>query len=100
MLSKKFQRTKCKVTFSLPESAASAPSRVYLVGDFNAWDEQATPMAYKAGKYSATLDLALNQTYQYRYLIDGQDWRTDADADEFAPNPFHSDNSVVKTYAN
>ncbi len=101
MIKKKFLKTKCKVTFELPGAIAEASERVFLVGDFNNWDEQETPMERtKSGTFSITLDLDLNREYQYRYLVNGLDWHNDWDADKYLPNPFSGDNSVVSTYAN
>ena len=102
MLKKKFLKTKCKVTFELPESLADGAMTVYLVGDFNNWDERATVMekqSVKKGgtKYSITLDLDLDKEYHYRYLVNGTDWHNDWDADKYVPNPFSGDNSVVIT---
>jgi 1,4-alpha-glucan branching enzyme len=101
MFKKKFLKTKCKVTFELPEAVAERADSVYLVGDFNNWDEQATPMEKKKGnRFSVTLDLEPNREYQYRYLVNGQNWENDWEADKYVPNPFSGDNSVVTTFAN
>lgn len=98
MVKKKFLKTKCKVTFEAPESAEGA-EEVYLVGDFNNWDERATLMEKKKGdRFTITLDLELNREYQYRYLINGKDWHNDTQADRYVPNPFSEYNSVVSTY--
>lgn len=104
MFKKKFLKTKCKVTFELPEGIAEGADEVYLVGDFNNWDERSTPMgkATKKAKtrFAITLDLDLNREYQYRFLINGVDWHNDWEADKYVPNPFSGDNSVVTTYTN
>jgi 1,4-alpha-glucan branching enzyme len=98
-LSKRYLKTKdvCKVTFKLPRDAAPSAKRVHLVGDFNAWDAQATPMKkLKNGEYSATLDLTAGRRYQFRYLIDDRAWENDWHADEYVPTPYgNGDNSVV-----
>jgi len=102
MLKKKFLKTKCKVTFELPDTLTEHTETVYLVGDFNDWDERATIMEKTSGKrtgtrFSITLDLDLNTEYQYRYLVNGTDWHNDWDADRYESNPFSGDNSVVTT---
>ncbi len=102
MLKKKFLKTKCKVTFELPATLAENAEVVYLVGDFNDWDERATVLDKQTTKkngttFSITLDLDLNQEYQYRYLVNGTDWHNDWDADKYLPNPFSGDNSVAVT---
>jgi 1,4-alpha-glucan branching enzyme len=99
MLKKKFLKTKCKVTFELPSGIAEKVDTVYLVGDFNNWDEKSTPMEKKKSTYAVTMDLDLNREYQYRYLVNEDHWHNDWEADKYVPNPFHGDNSVVTTYA-
>jgi 1,4-alpha-glucan branching enzyme len=96
MLKKQFLKTKCKVTFVLPEDVAANVQTVYLVGDFNNWDEKATPMDKKGKSFQTTIDLQLEKDYQFRYLVDGQ-WHNDWHADRYVANPFSGDNSVVST---
>jgi 1,4-alpha-glucan branching enzyme len=99
MLKKQTLKTKpvCKVTFTLHESVKA--ETVHLVGDFNNWDEKATPMkqAKKNGPFSITLELESGKEFQFRYLVDGTTWHNDWDADKYVPNPFSGDNSVVTT---
>jgi 1,4-alpha-glucan branching enzyme len=99
MIKKKFLKTKCKVTFELPEGIDGA-EEVYLVGDFNEWDERNLQMekSKKGNKFSYTLDLELGREYQYRYLVNGKDWHNDWHADKYVANPFMGDNSVVSTH--
>ena len=84
-----------KVTFwthAMPEA-----STAYLVGDFNDWDETATAMQQlKDGRFKVVMKLDPSNSYQFRYLVDGE-WHNDHDADEYVPNPFSGDNSVVIT---
>lgn len=97
MLKKQNGRGKSvKVTFSLPTEIQG--ENAYLVGDFNNWDEQATPMKHDGAKgFSATVMLEKGREYQFRYLIDGREWHNDWQADTYVPNPFSGDNSVVIT---
>lgn len=98
MLKKQFLKTKpvCKVTFSLPPSVQG--DSVHLVGDFNSWDEQATPMKrQKDGGFTVTLDLEKGKEFQFRYLVNGSEWHNDWEADRYVPNPFSGDNSIVMT---
>jgi 1,4-alpha-glucan branching enzyme len=98
-LQKRYVKTRgvSKVTFRLPADAASAAARVALVGDFNGWDPQATPMTrLKNGEYKITLDLEPGREYGYRFLIDGRIWENDREADKYAPSGFaDAENSVV-----
>ena len=96
-------KTKVRVTFELPAELAQNAENVFLAGDFNEWDETATPMDRKVDKksgkrFTLTLDLTLGKEYQYRYLLDGTNWQNDWDAEKYVPNPFSGDNSVVLTY--
>ena len=91
-------RPESKVTFRLPAEAAPEGTAVYLVGDFNNWDPTATPMErLKSGDYKVTLDLPVERTYAFRYLIDGQVWENDWEADAYAPSGLgHEENSLVE----
>jgi 1,4-alpha-glucan branching enzyme len=96
MLKKQYFKTKstAKVTFSLP--AAVQGDNVFLVGDFNNWDEKATKMKReKDGSFNITLELQQGREYQFRYLVNGSEWHNDWQADKYVPNPFSGDNSVV-----
>lgn len=82
-----------RVTFELPSCLWA--DRIYLIGDFNQWDEQSTPMRQERdGVWRARVDLPAGNRYQFRYMIDGQ-WRTDYHADGFAQGHYGVDNSVV-----
>jgi 1,4-alpha-glucan branching enzyme len=86
----------CKVTFSVPKQAAGSATNVNLVGDFNDWDRDTTPMKrLKNGTFTATLTLEPNKEYHFRYLVDGQRWENDWHADKYVPNAHGSDDSVV-----
>ena len=98
MLKKQYfkNKTTCKVTFYTP--AAIEAETIYLVGDFNEWSEQATPMdKLKDGRFKVTLDLEKDAEYQFRYLVNGSEWHNDWEADKYVPNPYTGDNSVVVT---
>lgn len=38
----------------------------------------------KSGAWKATLDLPVDRTYAFRYLIEGQIWENDGEADGYA----------------
>jgi len=98
-MKKRFLKTKpvCKVTFELPQEAARGARKVALVGEFNDWDGDSTPMKRrKDGSYSITLDLPADREYQFKYLIDGDCWENDWQADKYLPSRMGDcDNSVV-----
>ncbi|HMM27348.1 MAG: isoamylase early set domain-containing protein [Chloroflexota bacterium] len=100
MLKKQYlKRGTVKVDFVLPSAIAAEASSAYLVGDFNNWDESATPMTkLKNGTFKVTLELEPGRDYKFRYLVNGDQWHNDWDADRYEPNPFSGDNSVVSTH--
>ena len=86
----------CKASFYLPKEVGA--KKAYLVGDFNDWNEKATPMTQlKSGQWKAEIKLDAGQEYQYRFLVNGSDWHNDWEADKYAPNPHGEENSVVVT---
>lgn len=87
----------CKVTFKVPRSLANGAQHITLAGDFNNWDPGATPMkGLKSGEFTATLDLETGREYQFRYVIDGESWVSEPEADKQVPNPFgDGQNSVL-----
>lgn len=96
MLKKQYYKTKdtCKVTF-VANKALEAES-VHLVGDFNQWSQEETPMKrQKDGSFTVTLQLERGKEYQFRYLVNGSEWHNDWQADKYVPSPFQGDNSVV-----
>lgn len=92
---KKFLKTKpvCKVTFSLPIENAN---EVYLVGDFNKWDKNATPLKkLKKGGFKANLDLPIDQNYQYRFIVDGK-YTNDTEAEALVFNEYaNTENCLI-----
>lgn len=97
MLKKKYLKSKdvCKVTFYTASELEA--KEVNLVGDFNEWSKTATPMEpLKDGRFKVTVDLPKDSQHQFRYLVNESEWHNDWDADEYVPNPFSGDNSVVE----
>lgn len=90
-------RKSCKVTFRLPRIAAPDANDVCIVGDFNDWNIYANPMKkLKKGDFTITLNLKPGREYQFRYLIDGDKWENDWNADKYVKSPYgDSDNSVI-----
>src|SRR5271157_6078488 len=67
--------------------------QVYLVGDFNDWDEKSLPM--QPIKWHWILDIYLSQgEYEFKYLA-GKLWWNDNEAHKYVPNCWGSENSVV-----
>lgn len=97
MIRKQYLKSKsvCKVTFVLPDAIQA--DTVNLVGDFNDWNELATPMQRRNGEFRVSLDLDPGCEYQFRYLVNGAEWHNDWHADGYVPNPYCGENSVVQT---
>lgn len=76
----------------LPASARE----VSLVGDFNGWDEQATPMVQRAadGTWSARVPLEPGR-HTYAFVVDGQQWLVDPLAPQVPDAGFGPTNAVI-----
>ena len=94
MLKKRLEGTVVRVTFNIP--APLTAQTITLVGEFNNWNETATPLLRSGEGWSTTMDLPPNHSFQYRYLADGR-WLNDWSADRYEPNEFGGANSVVYT---
>lgn len=95
---KKYLKTKpvCKVKFVAPEPLVKESKKIYLAGDFNGWKYEETILRkQKNGSLATTLDLDTGGEYQYRYVLDGERWENDYDADKYVPSSVGVDNSVV-----
>ena len=98
-LKKQYLKTRAvsKVTFRVPAEAAPEAASVSLVGEFNDWDPEATPMTrLKNGEFKVTMSLDIGREYRFRYLIDDETWENDWDADRYEASGFPDvENSVV-----
>jgi 1,4-alpha-glucan branching enzyme len=84
-----------RVTFAMPSTIWA--DSIHVVGDFNGWDERATPLRLSDSGWLVTLELEAGKSYQYRYLFDSSEWHNDWHADGYAPNNYGGDNSVLIT---
>ncbi|MGK0253782.1 MAG: 1,4-alpha-glucan branching enzyme [Mariniflexile sp.] len=95
-ISKQYLKSKpvCKVTFSI---LAEDAKKVSVVGSFNEWNAKAAPLKkLKNGTFKGVLDLDKDNSYEFKYIVDGAFVNDDA-ADAYAWNEFAAaDNSVVK----
>lgn len=94
MITKKYTQDnkKCRVTFKLPVGVGS--EKVQLYGEFNDWVGQ-DMKKQKTGHFSLSITLLSGRKYQFRYLIDGDHWENDTQADAYVPNPYGSEDSVL-----
>lgn len=98
-LDKKYLKSRpvCKVKFVAPEPFTKDAKQIYLAGDFNDWDfEQTRLRKQKDGCYATTVELEAGSEYQYRFVLDGERWENDYEADKYVPsNVCPAENSVV-----
>ncbi len=93
---KKYLKSKpvCKVTFTVPAAEAK---KVEVVGDFNNWKPKgATLKKLKNGTFKGTFDLPKENSFEYKYIIDGA-YVNEAEADRYQWNDYAgSENAVLE----
>ena len=97
MIKKAYTKTgqSCRVTFAVPPEVKA--KKVALCGEFNDWDRKSHILKRrKDGSFSLTVSLPTGRHYRFRYFVDGERWENDYAADEYSPNAFGSDDSIVK----
>ncbi|GBD87066.1 hypothetical protein BMS3Abin03_00992 [bacterium BMS3Abin03] len=100
-LRKKYSANKknCRVTFTLPKEIGANFEELSVVGDFNNWDSHANRMTENEpdGSYSTTIDLKAGKEYQFKYLLDGNQWLNEPEADKRVDTYIsNSKNSMIK----
>lgn len=95
-ITKQYLKSKpiCKVTFSVPAEGAK---KVKVLGTFNEWDEKKAVVLkkLKSGVFKGTVDLEKDNSYEFRYLVDGT-FVNEEEADGFTTNEFGGENAVLK----
>jgi len=101
MIAKQFMKTKplCKATFTLPVDTAPEAETVQILGEFNDWNPAEAPVMKKQknGFFKAVLKLEIGKEYQFRYLVDGETWMNDQEADKYVASEFGTENGVIST---
>ncbi len=84
-----------EVTFVLPDSVGARS--VAVCGDFNDWSPDAHPLKHRRNKgvWRAKVSVPAGATYRFRYLLDGERWENDWQADAYEPNGLGEDDSIV-----
>jgi hypothetical protein len=49
----------------------------------------------KDGRFSVTVALPAERTYRYRFLLDGEQWENDWDAEMYVHNEFGTEDSLI-----
>jgi 1,4-alpha-glucan branching enzyme len=97
MISKSYSKnqTSCRVTFKVPEGLEA--ESVTLLGDFNGWQPEVNPLkSRKDGSWSTTVSVKAGQEYRFRYLVDGNSWLNDEEADSLVPNRFGGEDGLLE----
>lgn len=95
MLKKSYSKngTSCRVTFKLTDVEAET---AVVCGEFNNWNSTEHPMEKrKDGSFSVTVSIPANQSYRFRYLLDGEKWFNDTEADGLEPNQYGTEDCVL-----
>lgn len=95
-IKKKNLKTKpiSKVTFTYDAPEAS---EIFLVGDFNKWNAESTPLKkLKKGPFKTIVDLEIGKSYEYKYIVDGV-YQNDQEPDALIFNKYaNAENSLIK----
>lgn len=97
MIKKSFVKAKnqYKVTFEVPVEQLGAGRDVRVLGTFNGWSwDKGLTMSNGKGNYKADISLAPGE-YQFRYLVDNQEWKNDWEAQGYTSSGYNSDNCVL-----
>jgi len=81
--------------FTLRRAATNGETNVDVVGDFNNWTPGANPMTAGAAGWTCTLTVPVGKRYRFRYVLDGQRWENDWEADDYVDNDHGGQDSVV-----
>ena len=71
----------------------SSDEQVFLVGDFNNWNENTHPLNQVDGHWEIDMELPPGE-YEFKYLA-GKIWYNDYAAHKYVENPWGDENSVV-----
>lgn len=75
---------------------APGATQVFLVGSFNGWANNATPMKIVDGSSLWSVDVPLTEgEHTFMYVIDGVRWITPPQAEDFVMDGFGQINGVV-----
>lgn len=86
----KVQRKRVTLTLSAPNAEA-----VYLMGDFNGWNQRIHPMKQEADGIWRKTILVTPGRYEYRFLVDDR-WQNDPSNDRLCPNCFGTENNILE----
>ncbi|XPF95968.1 isoamylase early set domain-containing protein [Colwellia sp. RE-S-Sl-9] len=96
MLTKKFFKTKdeAEITFEFSRDGVES---VALVAEFTDWQPLEMKFSKKEKAFRTKVRLPKDGQFQFKYLLNGAEWENDYQADQYIPNSFGSEDSVVST---
>ncbi|SJZ99048.1 5'-AMP-activated protein kinase subunit beta [Vibrio cincinnatiensis] len=97
MITKRFFKTKNEVEVTFEVEVPQNTVSVALVADFLDWQPQPMKKVAKSNIYKFKTRLPKESQFQYRYLLDEQEWMNDTQADAYVANEFGEDNCVLCT---
>lgn len=68
---------KVAVLLQLTNEEAHNANEVALVGEFNNWNKKSHIMKKTITGFEITIELSKGNTYQFKYVLDGQTWIND-----------------------
>jgi 1,4-alpha-glucan branching enzyme len=90
------ERGLVELTFAV--AAGSFPGTIYVVGDFNGWDPEATPLEDHEDEWlQARVTVPSDGRFAFRYRTGDGRWFNDEGADDYEPNEFGGSNGVILT---
>ena len=96
MINKRFFKTKDEVEVTFELDATNVDSAV-LMADFLDWQPIKMKKVTKSKSFKYKTRLPKDSEFQFRYLVNENEWVNDVDADNYVPNGFGADNCIVKT---
>lgn len=66
-----------------------------VAGEFNDWSLDANPMVVDGEQARCEIALLDGRSYRFRYVIGGERWENDWQADRYETNEFGGEDSVV-----
>jgi 1,4-alpha-glucan branching enzyme len=86
-----------RVTFRISKNLWA--DQIALTGEFNDWDRHShlLQQTHLDRDWHISLELEAGHSYRFRYLVDGEHWMDDDQADAYELNSFGGVDSVVYT---
>lgn len=81
-----------EVDFEFEDAEAE---KVSIVGTFNDWNKDATPLTKEGNVWKCTLNLKPGK-YEYQFVVNDTDWLVDPKSDNNVKNKYEGMNTVIE----